>query len=76
MAMAAQENNIVGKICSKVTSDCQVIELTVKELPYQELLNIDYSVAAQFWGIPFTTVIGLWLFSKGLGTVINMMKGV
>ncbi|MFS1564251.1 MAG: hypothetical protein ACL7AX_12700 [Candidatus Arsenophonus phytopathogenicus] len=74
--MATQENNIVGEICSKVTNDCQTMALTIKELPYQELLNIDYSVAAQFWGIPFTSVIGLWLFSKGLGAVINMFKGV
>lgn len=48
--MATPENNIVGEICSKVTNDCQTIELTIKELPYQELLNIDYSVAAQFGG--------------------------
>ena len=44
IAIAAQENNIVGEICSKVTNDCQTIALTVKELPYQELLNIDYKV--------------------------------
>ncbi|MFS1538708.1 MAG: hypothetical protein ACL7BU_08485 [Candidatus Phlomobacter fragariae] len=46
--MAAQENNIVGEIFSKTTNDCQTIALTIKELPYQELLKIDYLVAAQF----------------------------
>lgn len=37
-------------------------------------LNIDYQVASQYWGIAFSTVIALWLFSKGIGAIINMVR--
>lgn len=37
-------------------------------------LNIDYQIASQYWGVAFSTVIALWLFSKGIGSIINMVR--
>ncbi|MFM0230815.1 hypothetical protein [Paraburkholderia sediminicola] len=34
----------------------------------------DYSVAAGFWGLAFTTIISLWLVSHGAGAVVNFLR--
>lgn len=38
--------------------------------------DIDYSVAAQFWGLAFTTTFFLWLFAKGIGEILKQVKNV
>ncbi|WP_144049685.1 hypothetical protein [Escherichia coli] len=49
--MASQNGNITGTICNRATNDCQSVMLTVSELPYQQPPDVDYSVAAQYWGV-------------------------
>ncbi|MCP8769826.1 hypothetical protein NDJ66_03900 [Escherichia coli] len=49
--MASQNGNITGTICNRATNDCQFVMLTVSELPYQQPPDVDYSVAAQYWGL-------------------------
>jgi hypothetical protein len=34
----------------------------------------DYSVAAGFWGVAFTTIISLWLVSHGAGAIVNFLR--
>jgi hypothetical protein len=34
----------------------------------------DYTAAAGFWGLAFTTVISLWLVSHGAGAVVNFLR--
>ncbi|EMB9957248.1 hypothetical protein U9665_001390 [Escherichia coli] len=36
--------------------------------------DIDYSVAAQFWGLAFTTTFFLWLFAKGIGEILKQVR--
>ncbi|EFB1458123.1 hypothetical protein IM098_004806 [Escherichia coli] len=72
--MASQNGNITGTICNKATNDCQSVMLTVSELPYQQPPDVDYSVAAQYWGVAFTSVIFLWLFSRGIGMILKLVK--
>ncbi|WP_241482172.1 hypothetical protein [Caballeronia grimmiae] len=36
----------------------------------------DYTLAAGFWGVAFTTVVALWLVSYSAGAVINLVKRV
>lgn len=36
--------------------------------------DIDYSAAAQFWGLAFTTTFFLWLFARGIGEIIKYVK--
>lgn len=36
--------------------------------------DIDYSVAAQFWGLAFTTTFFLWLFAKGIGEILKHVR--
>ena len=35
----------------------------------------DYALAAQFWGMAFTFVVGLYLVSKSAGVILNRIKG-
>ncbi|MEX0447812.1 hypothetical protein [Xenorhabdus sp. SGI246] len=72
--MASQNNTITGSLCHSQTNDCQSIMLTLSEMPYPQRSDMDYAVAAQFWGVAFNSVIGLWLFAKGLGVIINMIR--
>ncbi|WP_454874782.1 hypothetical protein [Paraburkholderia xenovorans] len=34
----------------------------------------DYTAAAGFWGVAFTTVISLWLVSHGAGVIVNFLR--
>lgn len=34
----------------------------------------DYSIAAGFWGMAFTTVVGLWLVARSAGAVISVVR--
>jgi len=36
--------------------------------------DIDYSISAQFWGLAFTTTFFLWLFAKGIGEILKLIK--
>lgn len=34
----------------------------------------DYTAAAGFWGLAFTTIISLWLVSHGAGAIVNFLR--
>lgn len=34
----------------------------------------DFTAAAGFWGVAFTTVITLWLVSHGAGAIVNFLR--
>ncbi|MFX1735090.1 hypothetical protein PXJ20_00500 [Paraburkholderia sp. A1RI_3L] len=34
----------------------------------------DYTAAAGFWGLAFTTIITLWLVSHGSGAIVNFLR--
>lgn len=72
--MATQEGKVTGQICDGASNNCQTITLTVGELPYQQSPDIDYSVAAQYWGVAFTSVLMLWLFSRGIGAILKLVR--
>ena len=35
---------------------------------------LDYTAAAGFWGLAFTTIITLWLVSHGAGAIVNFVR--
>lgn len=72
--MASQNPNVTGEICNSKTSECQTLSITVSELPYQQPPEIDYSISAQFWGVAFTSVLTLWLFSRGIGAILKLVR--
>lgn len=77
---------LTADICQKTQisqdDNCQNVTLTISKseltaLVYSENkqdLNIDYALAAQYWGVAFTSVFTLWLFSKCIGLIINMVR--
>lgn len=72
--MAIQPGGITGQICDVPSGkNCQAITLSI-ESPYQPIPQIDYAKAGLFWGLAFTSVIFLYLFSKGIGLILNMVK--
>lgn len=73
--MASQNITVNGQICDMPSSQhCQSVTLTLSELPYPQSSVIDPATTGQFWGIAFTSVCALYLFSKGLGVLLNMVK--
>lgn len=63
-------NNVILKLTKTEVSKLQSVII----YDNSPSLNIDYEVASQFWGVAFFSVITLWLFSKGVGTIINLVK--
>lgn len=74
MIETPSNNSVIGTLCSQSGSECQTINLTINSTIQESMPNIDYVVASQFWGVAFTTVISLYLFSLGIGTIIKFVK--
>jgi len=72
MSGQSNSNSVIGTLCSE--SECQTINLTINSTVQESMPNIDYIIASQFWGLAFTTVISLYLFSLGIGTIIKFVK--
>lgn len=68
--MDSTVGNFIGEICNKVTSECQSITLTLNF----SAKNIDYSIAAQYWGLAFTSIIFLYLFSHCIGLILKFVR--
>lgn len=66
---------ITGEICSplKPIEDCQAVMLVVDNSQVQQA-QIDYAQSAEFWGVAFTSVLFLWLFSHGIGHILKLVK--
>lgn len=53
----------------------EVVKLQSSVVPQDKPVpDIDYSVAAQFWGLAFTTTFFLWLFAKGIGEILKHVR--
>lgn len=63
-----------GEICSphEPVENCKTIMLFDGSLAQQT--QIDYTQSAQFWGVAFTSVLFLWLFSHGIGHILKLVK--
>lgn len=64
--------------CNDVTlklSQSEVVKLQSSVVSLDKPVpDIDYSVAAQFWGLAFTTTFFLWLFAKGIGEILKHVR--
>lgn len=64
--------------CDEVTlklPKSEVVKLQTSVVSQNQLVpDIDYSAAAQFWGLAFTTTFFLWLFARGIGEIIKYVK--
>lgn len=65
----------LSKSNSKLT-DCVAVHYEIQDLKssYTELPNLDYTELAQIWGLAFTSVLTLWLFSHGIGQILKMVR--
>ncbi|MEA3773438.1 hypothetical protein VBK73_22880 [Enterobacter hormaechei] len=64
--------DITGTVCD-AAQICQQISLT---LTGNAPDSIDYAYLGKVWGVAFTSVISLYLFSLGVGTVLRFIKNV
>ena len=62
--------DIAGTICDAANS-CQQIKLIFSGNPSG---ITDYSYLGKVWGIAFTSVMSLYLFSLGVGQVLRLIK--
>lgn len=64
--------DITGTLCD-AAQICQQVSLTLSG----ETPNItNYSYLGKVWGLAFTSVMSLYLFSLGIGTVLRFIKNV
>jgi hypothetical protein len=61
--------DIGGTICDSANT-CQQIILKVSDLS----ADYDYVHISQVWGIGFSSVLGLWLVSYCLGTIVKAVR--
>ncbi len=74
MSEYSNSNSLIGTLCFKSGTECQTINLTINSTIQESMPHIDYIIASQYWGLAFTTVISLYLFSLGIGTIIKFVK--
>ncbi|MEX6283871.1 hypothetical protein AB6F89_11435 [Providencia hangzhouensis] len=74
MSEQSNNNSVIGTLCSESGTECQTINLTINSTVQESIPNIDYIIASQYWGLAFTSVISLYLFSLGIGTIIKLVK--
>ncbi|QHJ59369.1 hypothetical protein GUU82_24595 (plasmid) [Escherichia coli] len=64
--------DISGTLCD-AAQICQQVSLTLTgEAPK----ITDYSYLGKVWGLAFSSVMSLYLFSLGIGTVLRFIKNV
>lgn len=65
----------LSKSNSKLT-DCVAVHYEIQDLKssYTELSDQDYAELAEIWGLAFSSVLILWLFSHGIGQILGMVK--
>ncbi len=63
-------SSLTGSICD-ISNNCQKIILDISnQLP----ISYDYPYLGKVWGLAFSSVMMLYLFSFGLGQIIRMVK--
>ncbi|MGM1342323.1 hypothetical protein [Morganella morganii] len=69
-------NNITvaGTLCFPSGEQCQTVNLTAAVPVPEPVSGIDFAVASQYWGLAFTSVIFLYLFSLGIGQILKLVK--
>jgi len=61
---------VTGSICD-AANNCQQVVLNISE---QLSSGYDYAYLGKVWGVAFTSVLMLYLFSLGIGQVIRLVK--
>lgn len=74
MVEQSNNNSVIGTLCSQSGTECQTINLTIESVVQEPISNVDYVIASQHFGLAFTSVISLYLFSLGIGTIIKFVK--
>jgi len=58
--------------------NCIAVHYEIRDLKSMasvtELPDPDYGELAQIWGLAFTSVLMLWLFSHGIGQILKMVR--
>lgn len=68
-------NELTGKICDVVTNVCQSVTIDITNVPVQlSLSQPDYIQSAPFWGIAFSSVVGVWFAAHCAGILLKMIK--
>lgn len=78
---------ITGKTCDLTSkgeikkTGCVAVHYEIQDLKpllsnglVIESQSPDYALSAPFWGIAFTSVLFLWLFSHGIGHILKLVK--
>jgi len=79
---ADQVNTVDQQVCPAVAGQSfhlqqqQAYVLAPESAGYIDSIAqpFDYTAAAGFWGLAFTSIITLWLVSHGSGAIVNFLR--
>lgn len=64
---------LTGEICDKATSTCQLIQFNLDKVPIELISNMPFD-GAQYFAFSFISILSLWLFSLGVGQLLDFIK--
>lgn len=62
-----------GEICDITLNACQSVTFNIDSLPF-EIASSQPFEGAMYFGFSFIAVMSCWLFSLGLGQILNLIK--
>ena len=68
--MSSISGDLIGEICNNKNNECQTVTLALNH----PATTIDYSIASQYWGVAFTSIIFLYLFSHCIGLILKFVR--
>lgn len=64
---------VKGEICNQALNTCQSIILNIDPLPIELTTSMPFD-GAQYFAFSFIAILSCWLFSLGLGQLLNFIK--
>ncbi|MFR3122919.1 MAG: hypothetical protein ACLTQE_14440 [Proteus mirabilis] len=64
---------LTGEICDKTSSVCQIIQFRLDNIPIELISTMPFD-GAQYFAFSFIAILSCWLFSLGLGQLLNFIK--
>ncbi|EAO1687897.1 hypothetical protein FGH87_26295 [Salmonella enterica] len=68
-------NNVTGNICDVATGVCQSVVLSLNSVPVTIVSSgADLKVSADYFAFAFISTMGLWLFAKSSGVILEFIR--
>lgn len=77
--VCAADGTLYDSVCTATAGKMKMVEAYILDPAAAAYLDplgdpFDYTMAAGFWGLAFTSVLALYLVSHAVGTILNIVK--